>query len=155
MLRSTIRVAAVLGMAALLAVPVAAQGTKYGEGVKLTTATPIETLLSDPGAWLGRTVRVDGIVTNVCEHAGCWLEISDEKSGKGVRFKVEDGVIVFPLTAKGHRASAEGTFELVQTTPDQHAAQDKEKDHAAHAEHGDSKAAGPSYQVRATGAVVY
>ena len=36
----------------------------------------------------------------------------DEK-GPTVRLKVDDGVIVFPVTAKGRKVSAEGVFEAV------------------------------------------
>jgi hypothetical protein len=136
-------------IAAVVAVTVSAQGTKYGDGVKLATAVPADTLMASPEAYVGKTLRVDGIVTNVCDSRGCWIELSDEKTGTGVRFKVEDGVIVFPLTAKGRKASAEGTFEPVQQTPEQIAKHTAEhKDHA-----GEVKT--PTYQVRATGAVIY
>jgi hypothetical protein len=36
-----------------------------------------------------------------------------------VRVKVEDGVIVFPYTAMGKRASAEGVFDAIVLTPEQ------------------------------------
>jgi hypothetical protein len=50
------------------------------------------------------------------------MQITDPSSGNGVRIKVEDGVIVFPYTAMGHEASAEGVFEAIKLTPEQIAA---------------------------------
>ncbi len=96
-----------------------ATGTTYGAGVTLEQVTPIATLLADPDAYNGKTVRVDGVVTSVCEKRGCWMQLADPESGEGIRIKVEDGVIVFPVSAKGHKASAEGTFEVVQLTEEQ------------------------------------
>jgi hypothetical protein len=127
-------------------------GTKYGKGVTLATATPIADLLAKPGDYLGKAVRVDGVVTGVCEMRGCWMEIND--GGKGVRLKVEDGVIVFPMTAKGRKASAEGVLEAVHITEEQATAMAKE--HAKEGAKSESPyKAGTSYQLKGTGAVVY
>jgi hypothetical protein len=94
--------------------------TKLGDGVSLETATPIATLLDRAQEYLGRTVRVDGTVTGVCGHEGCWMELQDEDSGRSIRLKVEDGEIVFPVTAKGRQASAEGTLERVAPKKDEY-----------------------------------
>jgi hypothetical protein len=127
-------------------------GTKYGKGVTLAAATPIADLLAKPGDYVGKAVRVDGVVTNVCEMRGCWIELNE--GGKGVRLKVEDGVIVFPMTAKGKKASAEGVFEAIHTTEEQAAAMAKE--HAKEGAKGDSPyKAGTSYQLKGSGAVIY
>lgn len=143
MFRSLMKCTALLGIVLAVASPLAAEakGKAYGDGVKLPVATPVEKLLANPAKWAGQEVRVDGIVTDVCSKAGCWLEVSDEKTGKGIRFKVEDGEIVFPMTAKGRKASAEGTFEEVVMSPEEL------KRHPSHAKT-------PVYRIRATGAVI-
>lgn len=139
-----------IGAAATLA----AQEKKYGSGVSLKDATTIETLLAQPDKYLGKTVRVDGVITGVCDMAGCWMEMTDPKAdpktSKALRFKVDDGVIVFPVTAKGQRASAEGVFEKVSGEMAKEYAADQEKSKG-----GDTKNAVPSYQVKATGAIIY
>jgi hypothetical protein len=131
-----------------------AQEKKYGSGVTLTTATTVEKLLSQPDTYLGKTVRVDGVITAVCDMAGCWMELADPKadakSAKTVRFKVDDGVIVFPVAAKGKRASAEGVFEKVSGEMAMEYAADQAKSKG-----GDTKNAAPGFQVKATGAVIY
>jgi hypothetical protein len=124
--------------------------TKLGDGVTIEQATPIADLVSRPAEFVGTKVRVDGVVDAVCENMHCWMDLKDTE-GRTVRFKVEDGVIVFPVSAKGKRASAEGTFEKVDTAADA-------AHHAAHAagkaaDHDHDAAA--AYRVKATGAVVY
>ena len=45
---------------------------------------------------------------NVCEKRGCWIELAGDKENTKIRVKVEDGVIVFPMEAKGKTALVEG-----------------------------------------------
>jgi len=148
MKRATILILFALGVAAAAS---AVQEKKYGNGVTLTTATTVENLLSQPEQYLGKTVRVDGVVTAVCDMAGCWLELADAKAGaKTLRFKVDDGVIVFPVSAKGKRASAEGVFEKLSAEMAKEYEADRQKSAG-----GDTKNPVPSFQVKATGAVIY
>ena len=134
---------------ATLTISVAAQETKLGAGVTLKDATPIKALIDKPAEYVGKTVRIDGVATAVCEDMGCWLAVApaDDPKGATVRLKVEDGVIVFPMTAKGRPVSAEGTFEEI-------GAKDEHGKEAAgeHAKH--DAAASKKYQIKATGAIV-
>jgi len=127
----------------------AAQETKLGAGVTLKEATPVKALIEKPADFVGKTVRVDGVATAVCEEMGCWLALSADgaKDSKTVRLKVEDGVIVFPMSAKGKNVSAEGVFEEIGGTDD-HAKQ-AGGEHAKH-----DAAASKTYQIKATGAVI-
>jgi hypothetical protein len=133
----------------------AAEGKTYGKGVTLKTATPIATLLAAPKDYTGKTVRVDGVVTAVCDKAGCWMDLRDEqadpKTAKTLRMKVKDGEIVFPVAAKGKKASIEGVFEPVgEAMAHEYAADAKEAKAGS-----DMKAAAPSFQLKGTGAIVY
>jgi len=130
-------------------------GKTYGDGVTLKRATPIAALLSTPLAHAGKAVRVDGVVSQVCQSMGCWIEIADPALGRGVRFKARDGVIVFPKESVGKKVSAQGTFEEVATSP-------VRESHAEHAKSagnsGKPVPASPTekiYWVRVTGAVLY
>src|SRR5690349_15005459 len=114
---------ALIAIAAVALVLPAAADTKYGDGVTLEHATRIDAILVSPGTYAGKTVRIDGVATAVCAHMGCWMAVApaDNPSGPTIRLKVDDGVIVFPVTAKGKRVSAQGVYELVGgpgTTPD-------------------------------------
>lgn len=125
--------------------------TTYGAGVTLAAATPIKDLYASPEAFVGKTVRVDGVVTSVCTEMGCWLAIgATDNPDMAVRFQAEhDGKIVFPVTLKDKQASAEGVFVTIT-------ADDKEANEAA-GEHAASqpKAAdfGKKYQFKVTGVV--
>lgn len=107
-----------LALLALLA-PLAAGAETYGGGVTLAETTSIGKILAEPDAWVGKHVRVEGEVTDVCPMKGCWMEIS-EPEGDRLRIKVDDGVIVFPVDAKGKRAVAEGVVEAVPMSREQY-----------------------------------
>ena len=125
----------------------AATDTKYGSGVTLEQATKIDAILAAPADFAGKTVRVDGVATAVCAHMGCWMAVApaDNPSGATLRLKVDDGVIVFPMSAKGKRVSAQGVFEVVAGAEAKEAA----GEHA----HADPRAS-KEYQLKATGAIV-
>ena len=130
-----------------LAVTASPEETKLGAGVTLQDATPIASLTARPADFVGKTIRVDGVATAVCTHMGCWMAVAPEGQPKGhtVRLKVDDGVIVFPVSAKGKKVSAEGVFEEVAGAENKEAA-------GEHAKHDPS--ASKQYQIKATGAVI-
>jgi hypothetical protein len=139
-----------LAAALAIALPAAAAAEeKLGAGVTLSEATPISTILASPRDYAGKTVRIDGVATAVCEAMGCWMAVaeSDKKDAPTIRLKVDDnGPIKFPMSAKGKKVSAQGTFAAIGS--DAHG-----KDAAAeHAKH-DAKASA-DYQIAATGAIV-
>ena len=114
----------------LLAVAVTAGETQvFGAGVDVEEATPIAKILADPDAYIGKTVRVEGGILDVCPRRGCWIQIGEEESS--IQIKVEDGVIVFPTEAKGRLAAAQGEVEAIDMTREKylgwlaHAAEEK------------------------------
>ena len=133
---------------AVAAVTLAAD-TKLGAGVTLKDATPVKALIENPADYVGKTIRVDGVATAVCEHMGCWMAIAPEgdPNGTTVRLKVEDGVIVFPVSAKGKKVSAEGVFEEI-------GAKDAEAKEAAGEHAKKDPKASRSYQLKGTGVVI-
>lgn len=124
----------------------------FGAGVKLTEATAIKALYDSPEKFLGKTIRIDGVVSAVCEEMGCWMALATKGSpAQTVRFKVDEGKgVVFPISAKGKTASAEGVFEKI-------AADDAHANEAAREQAAKQPKAPEftkTYQVKATGAVV-
>ena len=118
----------------------------YGAGVTLTATTPLAEVIAAPARFAGQTVRVEGVVTAVCAHMGCWMTLVPAAAGgpapATLRLKVDDGVIIFPVSAKGRRAEAEGVVEQVGAD-----------DHEA-ATPGAPKPA-ETYQLKVTGAVLH
>ncbi len=159
-MRNPVVPAATLLVATLLRVlppAFSGEGTVYGEGVGKGQSVKVSELLARPGDWVGKHVRVEGLITDVCPKRGCWMEIASDREFETIRFKVEDGVIVIPMVAKGKRAEAEGIFTKIEITREQALA------HAKHlaeekGETFDPEKAGnlPTviYQLQGTGAVI-
>ncbi len=89
--------------------PAAKEGaTTYGAGVDTMQTVSISELVADPEAFEGKIVQVEGMVTDVCAKRGCWFEMAGKAPGEKARFKVQDGEMVFPMSAKGKTAVAQG-----------------------------------------------
>jgi len=141
--------ALILGFVAVATMAMTAVEEKFGAGVTLKETTPIAEVVKNPEAFVGKTIRIDGTATAVCQHMGCWMAVSesDKAEAPTVRLKVEDGVIVFPVTAKGKAVSAQGVFEKI-------APSDAESREAASEHAKQQTKATATYQLKATGAIV-
>ncbi len=130
--------------------------TKYGEELTLTETTSISAILADPDALLGEQVLVEGTVVDVCEMAGCWLALAGEQDGEQLRVKVEDGVIVFPMTARGLRARVEGVMEKLEYTMEEALERARNEAEMHGTEFDPSTVTGPEvvYQLKGLGAVI-
>lgn len=92
---------------------------KYGKPLTLKKKTNISAILANPDSFNGKRVLVEGLVIDVCEKRGCWMNIASDKEFEFIQFKVEDGVIVFPMEAKGKKATAEGIISVINQTEEQ------------------------------------
>ena len=146
----------------LVAMPPAAihGADTFGAAPTEKDATPIAQLLAKPADFQGKTVRVEGVVTDVCTMMGCWMGLAptDAPKGPALLIKVDDGVIVFPTSARGKRATAQGVVERVGASDAEgHEAAREHAEHATHegrpASHADAGAT--TWQIKATGAIVY
>lgn len=95
------------------AAPAAPAGKTYGAGVSAdAAAVKVDDLLANPRSYEGKTVRVEGMVTDVCPKRGCWIDLAGSAPGQKLRFKVDDGVMTFPMEAKGSQATVQGTVAV-------------------------------------------
>jgi hypothetical protein len=142
----------------LAALPLAAgDGKAYGEPLTGKETMPIHQLLEDPTPYLGEVVRVEGLITGVCEKRGCWMSLaSDEKEFEEIRIKVDDGVIVFPMEAKGKHAVAEGVLTKIEMTMEETIAYKKHHAEEHNEEFDSASVTEPLvfYQIQGTGAVI-
>lgn len=149
---------ALLALAVTPAFADTCEKTAFGAGVTLAETTSIAAILDQPAAFTGKEVRVEGEVHEVCEKAGCWMEIQAADGGKVLKVKVKDGEIVFPLSARGKQAVAQGKVQDLEMTRDkylqyrEHAAKEQGEKFDAAAIQGD----GPFhvYQIAGTGAEI-
>lgn len=138
------------------AAPAATSDEKLGAGVQIDQATPIADIVASPDKFVGMTLRVDGVATAVCSHMGCWMAVaaSDAADAPVVRVKVDDGVIVFPVTAKGKRVSAQGVIEKIAATDAESLEAASEQAKKATPADKASADMAAKYQLKATGAVI-
>lgn len=147
----------------VLAVPAAASvpgcdARQVGAGVTVAETTPVADILDRPESFVGRTVAVEGEVADVCQAAGCWLEMRAADGPRTLKVKVEDGVLVFPKDSRGKRARAQGEVERLDLDREGYLL------HLAHEAHEQGRdfdeatvpAEGPYhvYRIRGTGAEV-
>jgi cytochrome c-type biogenesis protein CcmE len=146
---------AVLALAAFAAAPAAA-ATKYGKGVSDATPVKLSELMAKPDDYVGKVVKVEGLVTEVCPKRGCWINVAGDEEFQTIRIKVEDGVIVFPMTDKGKKVVAEGTFKKMELTKEQAIAKAKHECEEKGTKFDPASVTGPAtvYQIQGTGAIV-
>jgi len=99
---------------------------------------------------------VQGTVVAVCEMKGCWMDIASDQEFEKIQVKVEDGVIVFPLTAKGKQALVEGVVERLDLTYEQALAEARNKAAEHGTEFDSTSVTGPQtiYRIKGLGAVI-
>src|SRR5262245_40536281 len=98
-------------LVAMSAAPVAAEELRLGKPLDAPDSTSIHQLLARPDDFVGKTVRVEGTIADVCQMMGCWMDLKDPATGDVLKVKVDDGEITFPKTSRGKTAVAQGTLE--------------------------------------------
>lgn len=134
----------------------AADKNKYGTELTLKQKTKISDILANPEKYDGKKVQVEGAIVGVCEKRGCWIKISGEKEFESIRFKVDDGVIVFPMEIKGRNVVAEGVVSVTTMSKEQLIEQGKKHAKETGEEFDPASVTGPQTTVmlKGEGAVV-
>jgi hypothetical protein len=149
LVRST---AVALAFVALNASAVVAQsGKEYGKPLSLKEKTAISAILKNPKTYDGKRVQVEGLIVEVCEKRGCWIRIASDKEFESIRFKVEDGIITFPMDAKGKLIVAEGMVSVKTLTREEAVAQAREMAMERGAKFDPSSIKGPVTDIELTG----
>lgn len=92
---------------------------KFGQAVSKPTVIEISKLLESAKNYTGKEVVVKGTIIDVCSKRGCWMEIAGDKKFEKLRIKVNDGDMVFPLSARGRTAYVNGSLQAKELTKDQ------------------------------------
>jgi hypothetical protein len=131
-------------------------GEKFGKDLTLNETVKISTLMENMPQYVGKTVLVEGKIVEVCAKRGCWMELASDKEFQKIKIKVDDGEIVFPMTAKGKTAMAEGVVQAIELTQEnalkyyEHQAEEKGE------KFDPATITGPVtiYQIKGTGAII-
>lgn len=82
-----------------------------GEPLVIDQETPIESLLHDPAAHHGSTVRISGRIASVCTREGCFIEVAPKDGGgEGIVVNFPGLAYTFPVDCAGLEAVVEGRF---------------------------------------------
>jgi hypothetical protein len=123
-------------LAAVLAtflLPAAAGEGTYGQALTLDTTTAIGDILDDPHEYEGALVRVEGSVSAMCVHKGCWLRL-EAPDGRLLLTKSTGDKVQVPGEALGRKVTVEGVVVV------EHAEDEGKKPHKHH--HGEGKGEG-------------
>jgi hypothetical protein len=85
-----------------------------GEKLKGLAQVPLQSLLSSPADFDGKTVAVEATVRKACERKGCWMELAGVDKGPGVRVTFKDYGFFVPLDSAGSTARVEGTVKVTE-----------------------------------------
>jgi hypothetical protein len=95
-----------------LTVGLAAEMKQYGKPLTLKEVTKVSDIYANPDKYKDKRVQIEGPVVDVCAEMGCWIAVGSENPSQTLRFKVDDGVIVLPMSARGHHAKVEGVISV-------------------------------------------
>ena len=107
-----------LSLVVMLA-PASGLAKTFGQPVSLSEETAVSAIIDNPDAYVGRKVKVSGLVIDVCSRRGCWIYLAGDREFEKIRIKVTDGEIVFPMEARGKQAVVEGVVESMELTKEQ------------------------------------
>lgn len=129
---------------------------KYGKELTLKETVKISDIVNNAPAYLGKTVLVEGQIVEVCAKRGCWMELAGDEAFQKIKIKVEDGEIIFPVTAKGKTAQAEGVVESIELSKEQALKYFEHQAEEKGTTFDPSSVTGPVtlYQIRGAGAVI-
>ena len=85
----------------------------FGKGVDSLEAIPVASVLANPKAYEGSTVRVTGAVESVCKVKGCWMKVGGDDQ---MRVTFEGYSFFMPLDCEGRDAVMQGTVSVKQLT---------------------------------------
>ena len=129
----------------------------YGEPLTGSETVEISELLSNPGPYLDKVVRVKGVVSDVSKTDGSWVTIASKNDdSQEIRINGTDGMVAFPRKARGRTATAEGVFTKIEMTLQQTIQHRRLQAEEQGAEFDPASVTEPLviYQIRGTGVVV-
>lgn len=121
-----------------------ANWTHYGAPFAVNDITLASAVLGSPAEAIGKTLRLEGRLTEVCQKKGCWVVMADD-AGHTLRVTMKDHAFGVATTDGGKVAQVEGTVVSKPVDPETEAHYRSE---------GATTAPTPGVELIATGASV-
>ncbi len=127
MLKASHLLLAALAALTLVAAPARAEDTVQRYGARITARKPVDIarLAQAPEKFKGKTVRLEGVVKDVCQGRGCWVEVADANGASFLARSLDESVLL-PKDCKGQKVVVQG----VVTTLPQKVKEEKPEGHA-------------------------
>lgn len=128
---------------------------KLGKEISLKNKTAISNILKSPEKFEGKKILVEGKILDVCQDAGCWIELAGTNKNEKIKVKVNDGEIVFPKDSKGKSALVEGVLEEVKNDEcAEHEMKEEKHDEKEEKDSCCSKETKKTFQIKGLGAII-
>lgn len=100
----------------------ATQQARLGEPMKYPPEhkVSVKEVLAHPEKYDGKHIRVAGVVADLCDHAGCWMSLADDKGDEDalfVQFTYDLTKARIDPQSRGHKVVADGKL-VVQEVPE-------------------------------------
>lgn len=81
----------------------------FGAAFTDAKAVTLKDVIENVDKFSGKTIKVEGEITDVCQAKGCWLVVTDGERAMRVKFK--DYGFFVPKDASGKKVTLEGVVE--------------------------------------------
>ena len=100
----------------------------FGAEITADEALPIGKVVADPDAYDGQTVKLAGVVREVCQNKGCWMTL-EGGDGQSVRVTFRDYGFFVPKDIAGRSVVLEGSVRREELSVEtlRHYAEDEGK----------------------------
>jgi len=118
----------------------------YGSALEDGRAmTPMGDLLGEPANFNGQVVKTEGVITQVCQRMGCWMELrASADSDAGIRVPMAGHSFFLPRDVAGRTAVVQGELSVSELP----------EDHQEHLAEEGAELATVDVQIEATGVIV-
>ena len=93
-----------------------AKAQDFGEPFAIEEVIQAKAVFDDPEEFVGKTVRVEGSVRDVCQKMGCWMVISE--GDKSMRITTKDHKFFVAKDGAGSKCHIEGEVISRELDPD-------------------------------------
>lgn len=94
-------------------------GKKVGKELSKNDPVPISKLIENPEDFVGKTVKIEGVVIDMCVKRGGWMDLAGDQEFTKFTTDAKTADFKFPLDSKGKKAVVEGKLTKVTITVEQ------------------------------------
>jgi len=77
----------------------------------VSSIVPVDDLMKDPEAYVGKVVEVEGLVTHVCKHSGKRLHLTSPATNEMIRVEATGDIIQFEREMEGSEVRMKGLVQ--------------------------------------------